>query len=326
MPRAKMPAAADMVAVGADSGITPLGYVCWFSCPDKAVNLKDLRYEWRVAGLEPSLLPPDPRSLYLFKRAMREQAGRVQLDDGRVIETDVRPVDEDREACVYQISRVVKDKAKRIVEYPKAMRCTFTKASEELSFHPLGGVPAEDFMSLEESISEYFDNNAKLVNGKKVRTLVRKYLKDDSDEQGGQIGLAGENLRGKAGGVYFVAAKHKEALEGVSQVLDALWPDKAGYLYTVPLADGSSERELIRRHHVNNSVKEVHEAIAAVAALLREDRVQGIRSDVAEHHWRRLAQLKRRAAEYNGLLRDEQDDVKDAIEMMEQQLDKLPVT
>lgn len=312
------------VGVGKKSKLTILGYVSFFSVPDRPVAIKRLRKEWLLAGLDPQALPEDPRSLYLFKRAMREQEGKVRTADGGVIETDVKDVLENGDLCIYQISRVVRDADEREVDYPKAMRVVYNKAAEEMKFDPLGEVPRAEVLPMMEAIQDYFENNGKMIDGRKVRTVVRNFLKDDRDEQGGVVGLSGENLRGKGGGVYFIAAKYKDELEALEQALEGLYEDGAAYLHSIPLADGEGERELVRRHHLNNTKHEIEEAMADVAKLLRSDRKHAVRSDVAAHHWRRLRALQRRAAEYKGLLKDENEDIDAATEMLQRQLDKLP--
>lgn len=314
-----------MVAVSKGSKVKPLGYIVWFSVPDRPVNIKTLRKHWLLAGLDPKPLPKDPRALYLFKRAMRSQEGKVRQADGTDVQTEVVDVLENGDQSIYQISRVVRDRDERVVDYPKAMRVTFTKTTEDIGFDALGEVKRADLFPMMESIQDHFEQSAKEITGRKVRTLVRDYLKDDSDEEGGKVGLSGENLRGKAGGVYFVAAKYLDDLEGIEQALSALYEADGGVygLSAVPLADGQSEREMIRAHHVANSVAETKEAIADVAKLLRDDRKAAVRSDVYAHHYRRLQALRRRDAEYAKILREEQEEITDITSMLSKQLDKL---
>lgn len=315
--------APDYVAVGSQSKLPVLGYLVWFAVPDRSVSIKKLRKEWLLAGLDPKALPDDPRSLYLFKRAMRAQEGKVRVDGGGTIETDVKDVLETGDLCIYQISRVVRDADERQVDYPKAMRVVYNKQAQEMKFDPLGEVPRAEILPMMEAIQDYFENNAKMLDGRKVRTVVRNFLRDDSDEQGGVVGLSGENLRGKGGGVYFVAAKYKDELEALEAALEHLYDDRAAYLHSVPLADAAGERELVRRHHLNNTKREIEEAMADVAKLLRADRKHAVRSDVAAHHWRRLHALQRRAAEYKGLLKDENDEIDQATQLLRKQLDRI---
>lgn len=321
MPTATLPP--NAMAVGSQSKLSVLGYLVWFSVPDQPVRIKNLRKQWLIAGLDPSPLPRDPNALSLFKRAMRDQAGKVKHDDGTSTHTDVQPVLENGDFCIYQISRVVRDAENREVDYPKAMRCVFLKESEEIKFDPLGGVPRKDLIPVMNAITDYYEGETKTVRGPKVRTLIRKFIRDDSDEQGGVVGLGGENLRGKAGGVYFVAARHENALDGLEMVLEGLHPDGSGYLHKVPMADTSTERELIRRHHLDNTKRELAEAVAEVSAILKRDRTRQVRPDVVAQHWRKLKALRRRSDEYKGLLHEENEDIRAADQMLERQLEKL---
>jgi hypothetical protein len=316
----------DMVAVGKDSKVKPLGFITWFSIPDKPVNLKVLKKHWLMAGLDPKVLPPDPRALFLFKRAVRGQEGRVRHADGSITETDVVRIIENADFCIYQITRVVRDEDRREVDYPKAMRVTYNKRAGEIEFNKLGETKRVDLRPMMEEIQDFVEQNTKTVNGRKVRTMVRDFLKDGNDERSGKVGLSGENMRGKAGGVYFVGARYKEELDGLAVALEGLYADDGQTygLYTVPLADGKSEREMIRAHHVANTVKETQEAMTFVAKLLREDRTSTVRVDVSAHWYRKLQALKRRNAEYNALLKDEQEEVNDITSMLERQLSKLP--
>ena len=312
-----------MVATSQRKGAKILGFIIWFSVPDRPLGLARLKKEWQTAGLDASALPSDPRELFLFKRAMREQEGREVQPNGNIIETDVKDILEDGAQCVYQISRVERDKKNRVVDYPKAMRVTFMKAAQEIKFDALGGVKRKDLFPMEKAISDYFENNAKMIEGRKVRTLVRQYIKNETDEKGNTFGLSGENLRGKGGGVYFVAAKHADQVGYLEEALSNLYKDGAAYLHSVPLMSDKGAKELIRQHHVANTIRELEEAITDAGKLIRDDRKHKVRSDIAEFHWRRLRALQRRSAEYATILGEEQEDVTQMQEMLSKQLKKL---
>lgn len=310
-------------------GVQPIGYVTWFSVPDRPVKRKHLGRVWVAAGLDEKVLPPEPRPLYLFKRAMRAQEGKVRNDDGTVTETDVKQVAEDSQYCIYQISRVVRDQQRRVVDYPKAMRVIFDKTTvnDPLDFQALEETPLKDIIPMREGIETYYDENGELIDGRKVRAIVRDYIKQtshDAEEPNGTRGLSGTNLRGKGGGVYFVKAEYAEDLEALSTALNDLHKDESAYLYTVPLADGADARELIRRHHVANTVQELKEAMTDVDNLLRSDRKQRIRLDHATWHFERLKTLRQQAKEYADLLGEEQQSIEDEIEILEKKVDRLP--
>lgn len=322
----------DTIAVSRDAiakgKVKPIGFITWFTVPDRAVPLRKLKKTWQIAGLDHRPLPKDPKAKDTFKRAMREQEKRHREYDSAnrqwiVEETTVKDVVETPDEIVYQISRVVRDTEQRIVEFPKAMLVIFAKTGGDIKYKPLGDVPRADLVPMMEGITEYFDSHAKTITGAQVRTLVRNYIKNDFDEQAEQVGLSGENMRGKAGGVYMVLARHAGELDNLAEFLDEMYPDHSGYLYSVPLADGKSERELIRRHHVANTVEEIKSEIEEVRQLLRGGRERGVRSNVSEFHWNKLQQLRRRAAQYADVLSEEQDEIHSMADMLQAQLKQL---
>lgn len=313
-----------MVAVGKGSKAKLLGYIAWFSIPQDPVKISTLRKEWVIAGLDPSPLPRDQRAADVFRRAMREQEGRVTNPDRTVTQTDVVDVLQNEQEIVYQISRVVRDIDDKVVDYPKALRVIFNKDHDTIAFRPLGEVPRADVLPMMSEIQDYFDSNAKTVTGNKVRAVVRNYIQADSDEQSERVGLSGENMRGQAGGVYFVLERYSTELEGIAQALENLYPDGRAYLYSVPLADGATERELVRRHHTASAMADAKKAIADVSEILREDRKISVRDDVRRHHWGKLQGMRRRVAMYGQALKNDEAEVQDVMQMLERQLNKLP--
>lgn len=316
-----------LTAVSKDSKVKPLGYIVWFSVPDENVSLRRLRRVWQLAGLDPAPLPKDQRAVNVFKRAVRDLEKSGTFSDAKTglkTETDVRDLLENSEDVIYQVTRVVRDEKDQLVEYPKAVRFWFSKVTGEIGFKPLEGFPRAQALELAEQVQAEFDANQSTVTGAKVRTLVRHYIKDDADEQAGLVGLSGESLRGKAGGVYFILARHAQQIESLAECLDELYqPSGRAYLYSVPLADGKSEREMIRARHVANTISEMESEMQEVSNLLREGRERDVRSNVAAHHWAKLQQFRRRAAQYADALREEQDSLTDHLEVLNRQLKKL---
>jgi hypothetical protein len=309
-----------MVAVSKDSkGV--LGYLTWFSVPDESVGLRRLKGMLATHGLPLSLAPKDTKAIHTFKRAMREQEGRHRTN-GHYTETEVRQVVETGDDCVYQISRVKRDLDDRTIDYPKAMRVIFNKRTEDINFNPLGGASRAEILDMMESIQEFYDKNSTKVTGARVRTVVRGYLRNEPDEQRNVEGLSGENLRGRAGGIYFIPERHSAELEALSNMLAELYAGKA-YLHAVPMADSKTEREIIRAHHVANTRQEIAEAMAEVKGLLSSDRDRAPRSDVVANHWSRYQALLRRASKYESILSDEQEEIQDLAGILKKQLDKL---
>lgn len=319
--------------------VKPLGYLTWFSVPDEQVSLRALKVKWGMAGLEPDVLPKDTKEINAFKRAMRLQEGRVKHENGQttITETTVALVEETQRDCVYQISRLVRNLDERVIEYPKAARVTFSKVAEtaedQLNFRTLGGVPRAEMIPVFDEIEAEYQNSSSKVTGAKVRTLVRNYLRTTPFERAttnskGErvtkrlIGLGGENLRGKAGGIYFVPAKYRDQLEALSGLLDELYKSRA-YLHFVPMADGAGEREIIRRHHVANAKQEYRDAIAEAKSILSSDSGRAPRGDLVANQFARLERLKRQAEDYKAVLLDESDELSDMQRILSKQLDRL---
>lgn len=325
----------DMIAVSQESvekgEVKPLGFITWFTVPDEPVKLNKLKKQWILAGLDPRVLPGDPKAKDTFKRAMREQETRERYFDNAarqwyVTETTVKDVVETPEECVYQINRVVRDTGEKVVEFPKAMLVIFNKATLEIKFKKLGDISRAELLPMMEAITAYYEANAKTITGGQLRTVVRRYIADDFDEQSNTVGLSGENMRGKAGGVYLVLAKYHGDLKALARFLSEIHDNNRAYLYNVPLADGASERELVRRHHTANTVKEIQSEIHAVRELLKgrdEPDRRAVRSNVIEHHMTKLQMLRRRAAQYTEVLKEEQEDIESMAEMLGKQLRAL---
>lgn len=312
-----------MIAVSGDRDIPPLGFLTWFSIPDEAISLRKLKASLAMFGLSPTLAPTDTKAINTFKRAMREQEGRHK--NGTITETDVAPIDETPEVCVYQVTRLERDLQERVINYPKALRVIFIKSGNDagnIEFEPLDGVPRTEVMPMMSAIQEFYDRNGAKVTGARVRAVVRNYLKNEPDEQRNREGLSGENLRGKAGGIYFIPAKHEDQLKSLAAMLNEAYKGKA-YLHAVPMADSASEREIVRRHHNANAMAEAREMMTDLRGLLADDRERAARSDVVAHKWAQFQTLRRRLGQYKEILQDEQDEMLQDMDILKKQLDRL---
>lgn len=341
-----------MVAVPHEAikNMAPLGFITWFSVPDEDVPLRRLKRVWQVAGLDPASLPKDQKAVNAFKRAVRDQekGERGNFRDPRTgykVETDVRLLLENDEDVIYEVARVTRDPSTG-VEYPKAVRVWFSKVTQDIGFKPLGGIPRTAVMrrletdppGIMDDITAAYEANASRVTGAKVRTLVRNYISDDAhagqrndkgDVVGYSYGLSGENMRGKAGGVYFVLhdakGEHLRQLDSLAECLRELYEktSKDAYLYYVPLANSKTARQMITDRQVANCMKEVRSEEAEVTFLLREERQRGVRENVREHHAVKLMKLRRRIATYQAALGEEQAELEARLGILERQLKRL---
>jgi hypothetical protein len=330
MPTTTPPRLQGMVAVSRNGRVKPLGFICWFSVPDEDLKLSRLRRQWVKGGLSDKPLPPAQKSVNAFKRAVRQQEGiTVNETDGTKTETDVRDIRDTSEMVEYQVTRVVRNLKEHRIDYEAAIRVWFVKKDsagnpvETLDFRPLEGVRPKEAHEIMRAIEEAYADQSEKVPGAKVRTIVRGVLKDVPDDN--TFGLEGENLRGKAGGIYFVFAKYEHDLERLANVLWTLWPGAEGraYLHMVPLADGASEKELIQRHFKMNALEDFKEIAEQVAELRRGDRKRDVRSNVVKHHVDRLAAAKQRAMAYADALSMEQKEIEFWAKGADQQIQGL---
>jgi hypothetical protein len=326
MATATAPRLKDMMAVSKDSKVKKLGFITWYSTPDQDVSLRRLRRLGGLAGLPVEMFPKDIRAADAFKRTVRGQAG-IKRDGSVVTETDVRDVLENSEDIIYQVTRVVRDAEERVVIYEAALRVWFSKVTGEIGYKPLGDVPKSEVLPIMQEIDEEFEAKGKTVTGAKVRSIVRNYIKGEFDEQMGVHGLSGEPLGGadgRRGAPYFVLVKFEAELESLSMLLEKLYePEGRAYLRTTAMADGRSEREMVRAAHTANCVEEMEAAIVDAAKLLQGERKRDVRTNVEEFHWNRLAQFRRRAAQYADVLKEEQDEVNAKLGLLNKQLRKL---
>jgi hypothetical protein len=317
-----LPALKDLMAVEETGQLKAVGFLVWFSVPDEPVALRTLKKQLVLAGLPVDLAPKDTKAVNTFKRAMREQDGRHR-ENGHLRENVVKPVIETADDCVYQLSTTVRNLEDQIIEYPKAMRVIFTKRDDEIHFNILGEVKRSELNPIVGEIEDYYEKNQSKITGAKVRTIVRNYLKNTPDEERDIQGLGGENLRGKAGGIYFVPAKHKDELEAMAEMLEALYSGGRAYLHMIPMADTASTREIIRRHHQANSIEELKEAIKEVSDLTGPHRERSARSDVIANKFAQYHAIMRRTSEYAQILDEDMAESEMLAEQLKKKLDRL---
>jgi hypothetical protein len=317
-----LPALKDLMAVGETGGqLKAAGFLTWFSVPDEPVALRSLKKQLTLHGLPPTLAPKDTKAVNTFKRAMAAQDGKHR-ENGHYRENVVKMVTETPENVVYQVSSTVRNLEEQVIEYPKGMRVIFTKRDEEIHFNVLGGIPRSDLLPIIDAIEAFYEGNMSKITGAKVRTVVRNYLRSTPDEERGVEGLNGENLRGRAGGIYFVPARYRDSLEAMAEMLEELYHGKA-YLHMVPLADTASSREIIRRHHTANALEELKEAIKEVSALTGADRERSARSDAIANKFAQYHAIQRRVAEYAGILDEDIEEAAILSESLKKKLDRL---
>lgn len=293
-----------------------LGYITLFSVPDRPVRASKLTQRWMGEGLPPELIPQTRKAVNAFQVACRSVETRRRGNDtnGKRTEIEVDPVMETPDKCVYQVTSLVRDKTNEVVDHPKALRVTFDKSSEDITWEPLDKLFDADTVDvLGQRIKDFYDANSAKVPAARVREAIRKLMDF----------LDATNLRRKAGGVYFVPREGKHYLDSLANILDVLW-DGDAELNLIPGIDGDDTRSMVERHFDINVTADIDEIMAAAKdALTRTNR--SVRQDAVTNMLVQRKKLGERRERYADLLGNELGEIETKLELLDQQLEALVI-
>jgi hypothetical protein len=307
----------NVVAVTPGGNITMdhiIGFYALFTVPDKPVSASKLTREWFGAGLPHDLIPKSRQGKHAFQVAARsvETRRRVTGTAGHTSEIKADQVMETPTEVIYQITNVLRDKANEQIDHPKTMRVRYNKDTEDIRWEALDRLFGTDVLDdLGHAIQGHYDKNAKKVPGARVRNAIR-----------GLMGACeAQNVRRKAGGVYFVPKDGKSYLDGLNTVLEALYGDDAE-LHLIFCANAEGERQMIERHLTANVTTEVDELMAEVTgALTGEGRK--MRKDRVENILQRRKMMGGTKEKYAAILNTSLDEVSTKLELLDDQLETL---
>lgn len=298
----------QLIAVSND-GKHVMGYYAMFTVPDRFVSASKLSRAWASEALPMELVPSNRRAVDTFKRACRSVETR-RSGGNRVVEVKVDQVDETPSECVYQVTHMVRDSAQRQIDHPKAMKVTFNKNSETITYDPLSKRYASTLDAIEAAIQDFFDANSAKVPGHKVRSAVRGLMSASM----------GVNVRRKAGGIYFLPKDAKDNLDSLTRVLDHLYGDDAE-VHLIPCADDEYQKDMVAKHFEMNVSSEIDETIARVADKLTSSR--RMRHDAVANLFARRAELGKMRSDYAELIGGELEVVTEKLGLLDAQLEAL---
>lgn len=321
----------QVIAVAEDGELDPkhfLGRLTFSTLPDDPVSLHKLVRAWDKAGLDLDLLPEKRTGTHIFQSACRSVETRKR--NGHDVEIKVDQVLENGVECVYQITRMVRDRRQQLIEHPKALTLAFDKDKGEITVRELEDY--DQLAGIEEKVRTNFKANTKTIPGPKVRRAIRLQL----------AAIGAQNVRGKAGGVYFVPMEYqvrppngapaaysptKPILDGLRDVLSEMYGDR-GDFYSFPLANGDGEREMVRKHFTVNVGDQAQELAAKVISRVRESAKSGRapRSDFKTNVYRDFRRLRGSVEQFDDLVSLERKDIEGSLADLEDaiaQLEKL---
>lgn len=288
-----------------------LGHIVLFVVPNQPVPATKLARLWKEAGLDTGLIPEDRKAVNAFQVACRSvETRRAMNGSAKRAEVKVDEVLNDADACIYQVTRLVRDRENRVIEHPKAMRLTFDKSDQSIKTEELEHDAFTALKGLDAEIRDHFDRNAKRVPGAKIRTTVRYLLEQ----------MQAQNLRRGSGGVYFAPRAGHKVLLGVKHVLDGLYGENADW-HLLPCANGESEREMVARHLKLNVLEELAAKLAATREYLKSGKA--MRSDKFARERSEYQRLLALTEDYKALLGTNLAEVDESLNLLQKQLGKL---
>jgi hypothetical protein len=295
-----------------------LGRAPFYSHPDEERSGAVLMRSWSQRGLDVDALPEARQPVHVFQSAcasVQQRAGR-DPKTGQRIAVLTNEVKHDDRVCSYQIT--VRRWAGDVIEHDKTMTVVFDKRTNRIDVAELDDFdPA--WGGLAQAIQAHFDANAKTVPGQKIRNAIRQTILD----------IGGQNLRRKAGGLYFVPVivpgtdvPTLPILEGLKGVVEDLYGDR-GDFHWFNCANNEGEREIVRKHFALNANEKAEELRDKAWKTLKADRTRGVRSDVIANLENERRALLGQIKHFEQLVNLERSSVQASIDELDEALEKL---
>lgn len=316
-----------LVAVASDSELAKhaLGRLLTYGHADKYVNGSTGLRQWVDAGLDPADFPKVRTSTHVFQTAARSVESPRTRSNGHVVEVKVDEVLNDKSECVYQITRMVRDRSEKVIEHAKSMRVTLTKSTGQITVDELDDYEA--LRGLEERIREHVAAHAKEIHGQKIRNAIRDVLH--------KVG-AQSVRRGKVGGLYFVPKTYRKpdgnggtveatqpTLEAVARFLEAVYGDDQDF-YAFPMLDGEGERDMLRKHFTMNVKKELRATMEEAVQRVRQGKGdRGVRDDFKARLYNERRRLLGAVDDFDKLVNLERLDISEDLRDLDKALGEL---
>lgn len=298
-----------------------LGFITIQTIPEAPVSGTKLKKLWAAEGLDPKLIPDVRRPTDVFAQACRSVEGK-RGTAANPSEVKVDEVSNDADFRIYQITRLVRDQNKRVIDHPKAMRLVLdkggadggAKAADCIDVQPLDKTTFGELAGLADAVLDYYNKNLTTVPGQKIRNALRDYMKL----------LGGENMRRGSGGVYFVPSSGSDTLEALNRVVETLYRGKAD-LHFWPQPNTAACQQMLARHHASNVVAECDEMIAKLTERLKSvgNGRQKVRKDFMTNMMQQRRELGARRKQYAAILGEEVKTLAGHFDTLDDQIEKL---
>ncbi|HEX6973351.1 MAG TPA: DUF6744 family protein [Vicinamibacterales bacterium] len=305
-------------------GVPLLGTLATYTLPDEPKKSNALVKAWANNGLDIDGLPDKRTGAHIFMSACRSvetrKATNGSANVSRRVEISVDEVLHDDKEVVYQITRRVRDLAHKTIEHEKSMRLTYDKALDRIDVTELEDY--ETLRGLEESIRKHFEKNRRTIPGQKIRNAIRDQV----------LAIGGQNLRRKAGGLYFIPHEYRDGnsmkptapiLQGLQGALEELYGDRADF-YTIPLVADDEQRQMVAKHFAINAVDKSQELMEKALNRVRAGKGQrGVRSDLIANLWNERRLLAGAVDQFDQIVSLERAEIDKNMQDLDDALAKL---
>lgn len=315
----------NVVAVGGDVDELPiLGMLATYTFPDDPRPASKVVRAWDDHGLDVNDLPDVRSATHLFQSACRSVETRRKTGNGRV-EVKVDEVTNNGVECIYQITRMVRDPTHKVIEHVAAMTLHLDKDTEQVTVRELEDY--DELRPLEEAVRQHIAQHAKDLPGQKIRNAVRDTL----------LKIGAQNLRRKAGGLYFVPHAYqgvdangstreyesRPVLEGLKGFLSDMYGERADF-YMIPLLDSDEHEKMVAKHFALNAKERTREllerAVQRAAAGMGE---RGIREDFMNGLYQEQRKLLGAVGQFEQMVTLEDDEIRRNLEDLDEAIRKL---
>lgn len=313
----------NVKAVGDVDGLPELGKLVTYSMPDDPRSGTKLVRVWAKHGLNVDDLPDQRQGFHIFQSACRSVETRRR--NGKGVEIKVDEVMHDANECVYQITRMVRDEGERVIEHPKAMTIAFDKSLDKITVRELEDY--EMLRGLEERIRDHYAKNAKSIPGQKIRNAVRDTL----------LKLGAQNMRRKAGGLYFVPATYRmmdtggqvtetptmPTLDGLTGALEELYGDR-GELWTIPLIRDDAAESMVAKHFAINVAEKSRDLMERALQRVRQGQgTRGVRADLIANLYNERRKIAGAVSQFEELVALDKVEIEKNLHDLDDALAKL---
>jgi hypothetical protein len=298
----------DDIILTPDGGISRddlLGVLMWYSVPEQHTDHARLRSAWLAEKLPPETVPDPPKPVSVFMRACRSIETRRGEQDYEIKVDQVV----NGERCVYQVTRMDRDRDNELIEHRREATIAFDRGRELLTYTSERNEP--EMAETLKLVEERFNATRDAVPASEVRAMVRDVL--------GKSGAL--NVRGKAGGIYFVPIDEAPRIEALHAALGAIFPDVGPSISMVAIPDNRAMKDMIRDSHEAQVQGDLLELMSEIREKVREG--NGVHPSMVKRWIRTRKEMADSVARYKAILSGESELADTKLELLDTQLKRL---